>query len=143
MLILRGLGVNQHSTWKGSTNTLQGLPLTMLILGWGVNGHSTWKGSANTLQRLPLTMLILGGGQSMLNLERMLEVRGSMPIPPRISNQQSQTCCALWVYHNALWVILPPVTHSCMCKYVFVIPLDNHGYMNRTPQMSGQCTLFS
>ena len=83
MLILRGLGVNQHSTWKGSTNTLQGLPLTMLILGWGVNGHSTWKGSANTLQRLPLTMLILGGGQSMLNLERMHEVRGSMPIPPQ------------------------------------------------------------
>ena len=26
-------GGNQQSTWKGSMNTLQGLPLTMLILG--------------------------------------------------------------------------------------------------------------
>ena len=40
--------------------TLQGLPLTMLILG--VNCRSTSKGSAKTLQGLPLTMLILGGG---------------------------------------------------------------------------------
>ena len=54
------LGVNQHSTWKGSTNTLQGLLLTMLIWGGGVNWCSTWKGSANTLQGLPLTMLIWG-----------------------------------------------------------------------------------
>ena len=30
--------------------------------GWGVDQHSTWKGSAKTLQGLPLTMLILGGG---------------------------------------------------------------------------------
>ena len=50
-------GVNWHSTWKGFTRTLQGLPLTMLILG--VNQHSTWKGSVRTLQGLPLTMLIL------------------------------------------------------------------------------------
>ena len=28
-------GVNQHSTWKGSAKTLEGLPLTMLILGGG------------------------------------------------------------------------------------------------------------
>ena len=79
------LGVNQHSTWKGSTKTLEGLPLTMLILGGqstlhlerihkdfgriasdnvdpgGVNQHSTWKGSTNTLEGSPLTMLILGG----------------------------------------------------------------------------------
>ena len=34
-------GVNRHSTWKWSTKTLEGLPLTMLILG--VNQHSTWK----------------------------------------------------------------------------------------------------
>ena len=32
------LGVDQWSTWKGSTKTLQGLPLTMLI--WGlINGQ--------------------------------------------------------------------------------------------------------
>ena len=29
--------VNPWSTWKGYTKTLQGLPLTMLILGGGVN----------------------------------------------------------------------------------------------------------
>ena len=51
-------------------NTLQGLPLTMLILG--VDQQSTWKGSANTLQGLPLTMLILGG-QLTVNLERIHE----------------------------------------------------------------------
>ena len=31
-----GRGVNQWSTWEGSAKTLQGLPLTVLILG-GVN----------------------------------------------------------------------------------------------------------
>ena len=49
MLILGG--INWWSTWKGSTKTLQGLPLTMLILG--VDLQSTWKGSAKTLQGLP------------------------------------------------------------------------------------------
>ena len=63
-----GGGVNWHTTWKGSMRTLQGLPLTMLILG--VNQHTTWKGSTRTLQGLPLTMLILGG-QSTHNLERI------------------------------------------------------------------------
>ena len=77
-------GVNWHTTWKGSTKTLQGLPLTMLILGgsintqfgkdpqrhckdylwqcwsWGVDWHTTWKGTMRTLQGLPLTMLIQG-----------------------------------------------------------------------------------
>ena len=48
------------SMWKGSTMTLEGSPLTMLILG-GVNQWSTWKGSAMTLAGSPLTMLILGG----------------------------------------------------------------------------------
>ena len=37
---------------------------------WGVNWQSTWKGSMKTLQGLPLTMLILGG-QSTVNLERI------------------------------------------------------------------------
>ena len=37
----------------------------------GVDQCSTWKGSAKTLQGLPLTMLILGGGQSTVNLERI------------------------------------------------------------------------
>ena len=30
---VEGRGVNRQSTWKGSAKTLQGLPLTMLILG--------------------------------------------------------------------------------------------------------------
>ena len=79
-----GVCVNQHTTWKGSMRTLQGLPLIMLILGGqlthnlkrickdiaritsdnvdpgGVNQHATWKGSMRTLQGLPLRMLILG-----------------------------------------------------------------------------------
>ena len=41
-------GVDQRSTWKGSANTLQGLPVTVLILGGGVNRQSTWEGSAMT-----------------------------------------------------------------------------------------------
>ena len=64
--------------------TLEGLPLTMLILGGqstvnlgrickdfgritsdsvdpqGADQQSTWEGSAKTLEGLPLTMLILG-----------------------------------------------------------------------------------
>ena len=76
------------STWKGSTKTLQGLPLTMLILGVGqlmlnlericehiarITSDNVDPGEgrsmlnlerihANTLQGLPLTKLILGGG---------------------------------------------------------------------------------
>ena len=42
----------------------------MLTLGGGVDQHSTWKGSTKTLEGLPLTMLILGG-QLTLNLERI------------------------------------------------------------------------
>ena len=30
-------GVDQHSTWKGSTKTMEGLPLTMLILGGSID----------------------------------------------------------------------------------------------------------
>ena len=33
------LGVNQWSNWKGSTKTLQRLPLTMLILGGSIDGQ--------------------------------------------------------------------------------------------------------
>ena len=32
-------GVNQRSTWKGSAKTLQGLPVTVLILGGLINGQ--------------------------------------------------------------------------------------------------------
>ena len=77
-------GVNQHTTWKGSVRTWQGLPLTMFIVGGGqsthnlerireditritsdnvdlgLNQHTTWKGSMRTLQGLPLTVLIWG-----------------------------------------------------------------------------------
>ena len=52
-------GVDWQSTWEGSTKTLQGLPLTVLIRGG--DQESTWEGSAKTLQGLPLTVLILGG----------------------------------------------------------------------------------
>ena len=86
-------GVNWHKTWKGSIRTLQGLPLTMLILvAWlthnleriheditritsdnvdpgGFDQDTTWKGSMRTLQGLPLAMLILGGWLTH-NLER-------------------------------------------------------------------------
>ena len=51
------------------TLTLEGSPLTMLILG-GQLPWSTWKGSAMTLEGSPLTMLRLGS-QSMVNLERI------------------------------------------------------------------------
>ena len=68
-------GINWQSTWKGSTKTLQGLPMTILILegaiddqlgkdlpkrlwkdylwqcwSWGVDWWSTWKGSTKTLE---------------------------------------------------------------------------------------------
>ena len=58
-----GVCVNQHTTWKGSMRTLQGLPLIMLILG-GQLTHNL-KGSARTLQGLPLTMLTLEGSINM------------------------------------------------------------------------------
>ena len=32
-------GVNRQSTWKGSMKTLQGLPVTMLILEGSINGQ--------------------------------------------------------------------------------------------------------
>ena len=32
-------GFDQWSTWKGSVKTLQGLPLTMLILGGSINSQ--------------------------------------------------------------------------------------------------------
>ena len=53
-------GLNQQSTWKGSANALQGLPLTMLILVGSIDGQ-LGKDPAKTLQGLPLTMLILSG----------------------------------------------------------------------------------
>ena len=60
-----------------SAKTLEGLPLTMLILG-GVDRHSTWKGSAKTLEGLPLTMLILGGGSTLnLGIDRHSTWKGS------------------------------------------------------------------
>ena len=49
--------------------TLQGLPVTMLILGGSINGH-LGRIHAKTLQGLPVTMLILGG-QSMVTLGRI------------------------------------------------------------------------
>ena len=69
------LGVDRHSTWKGYAKTMEGSPLTMLIRG-GVDRHSTWKGSAKTMEGSPLTMLILGGVQSTLKLERICKDLG-------------------------------------------------------------------
>ena len=90
-----GLGVNRQSTWKGSLKTLQGLPLTVLILGRGqstvnlervrkdfamitfdsvdpgrVNQQSTWKGSED-FSRITFDSVDHGGGQSTVNLERI------------------------------------------------------------------------
>ena len=67
-------GINWQSTWKGSAKTLQGLPLTVLIMGRGQSSWSSWKGSMKTLQGLPLHLwpvLILGGNQLTVNLERI------------------------------------------------------------------------
>ena len=52
-----------QSTWKHA-NTLQGCILgrERTCDNGGVNQWSTWKGSMKTLQGLPLTMLILLGG---------------------------------------------------------------------------------
>ena len=96
--MLGSRGVNQQSTWKWSTKTLQGLPLHLwpvLILGGlidsqlgkdlqrlckdypltvliqGVNQWSTWKGPTKTLQGWPLTMFIWG--KLTINLERICE----------------------------------------------------------------------
>ena len=65
-----GEGVDRWSTWKGSSKTLEGLPLTMLILGGQsmVNLERICK--EFVMEGLPLTMLILGG-QLMVNLERI------------------------------------------------------------------------
>ena len=50
-------GVNRQSTWEGSVNTLQRLPVKVLILGMGgFNRLSTWEGSAITLQGLPVSV---------------------------------------------------------------------------------------
>ena len=73
-----GGGVNQHSTWKGSAKTLEGLPLPMLILGgsWStLNLERIRKDFGRNLQRLWKDRLCqcwsLGGGRSTLNLERI------------------------------------------------------------------------
>ena len=50
--------------------TLQGLPVTMLILGVSSINESPWNGSMKTLQGLPVTMLILGN-QLMVTLGRI------------------------------------------------------------------------
>ena len=121
--VCRG-GVDRHSTqegcrWGGRGGGLIDIQLRKVVGGEGGEGvidrWSTWKGSMKTLQALPLTMLILGG-QSTVNLERICKDiaritsdnvdPGGISMAPRINNQQSQTCCALWVYYNALCVIL-------------------------------------
>ena len=53
-----GGGVNRQSTWKGSTRTLQGLPLTM---GGGIDSQLGKDPQIHCKDYL-LTMLILGGG---------------------------------------------------------------------------------
>ena len=65
-------GVNRHSTWKGSAKTLEGLPLTMLILGggWGqltLNLERICK----DFGRIASDNVDPGGGQLTLNLERI------------------------------------------------------------------------
>ena len=60
---------------------------------WGVNWQSTWEGSAKTLEGLPLTVLILGvGGQSTVNMGRICKDFGritSDSVDPGGFDQQS------------------------------------------------------
>ena len=64
-----GGGVDQHSTWKGSVKTLEGSPLTMLILG----GRSTinLERICEDFGRITSDNADLGGGRLTLNLERI------------------------------------------------------------------------
>ena len=63
--------VNQWSTWKGSVKTLQGLPLTMLILRGSIDSQlgkdlqRLWKDYLCTSDHVDL------GGRSTVNLERI------------------------------------------------------------------------
>ena len=69
-----GGGVHQHSTWKGSTKTLEDCLWQCWSQG-GVDWHSTWKGSTKTLGGFPLTMLIRGSIDTQLgkDLQRLWE----------------------------------------------------------------------
>ena len=77
-------GVDWHSTWKGSAKTLEGSPLTMLILGgWGVDRHSTWKGSVKTMEGLPqLGKDLQRPWKDHLNLERICNDFGRILLTP-------------------------------------------------------------
>ena len=68
-IFAQNLLIGPGSTWKGG---LLALNTEKKVVGGGVDQQSTWKGSAKTLQGLPLTMLILGGW-STFNLERIHE----------------------------------------------------------------------
>ena len=59
MLILGGGSIDTQ-LGKDPAKTLEGSPLTMLILG-GVNQHSTWKGSATDFGRIASDNVDPGG----------------------------------------------------------------------------------
>ena len=63
-------GVDQWSTWKGSTRTLQGLPLTMLIPGWRGQSKVNLERIHEDIARITSDNVDLGG-QSTVNLERI------------------------------------------------------------------------
>ena len=56
--------------------------------------------------------------------------------PQDQQSTQSPQRCALWVYHDALWIMLCPVPHSFRWA-VFALLVLNHGYINSKEQMSG------
>ena len=157
-----GRGVDRWSTWEGSAKTLEVLPLTMLILGgWSTvnlgricedfgritsgDQQSTVEGSTKTLEGLPLTMLTVNQPPppgSTLS-EVILCLHGSFqswllidppPLPSLPTYKVLPSCrCALWIYHNALWVILHLVPDKLLwtvlwplfCKIRHIWTLNN------------------
>ena len=72
MLILGRGGVDRHSTWKGFAKTLEGLPLTMLILGVGVDSTLNLERIRKDFGRITSDNTDpWGGGHLTLNLERI------------------------------------------------------------------------
>ena len=68
-----GGGVNQQS-WKGSARTLQGLPLTMLILGEGGQSMVSWETICKDFARITSDNVDPGGsidGQLGKDLQRL------------------------------------------------------------------------
>ena len=82
--------VNWQSTWKGSMKTLQGLPLTMLVLGGQLTVNL--ERICKDIARITSDNVDPGGGQSTVNLERIhkdIARITSDNVDPRVVNWQS------------------------------------------------------